>query len=230
MTLTSLARPSYMPKYKPDASCVLYLEGQQDPQSATIKDLSGYANHGTITGCLWERLPSGLWVNNFDGTDDKISLADTPTLDITGNFTFLFWLNKTVNGLADIYEGIDVATDGIHILTSATESLIVRTYQAGANQQSYSTNFLTAGVWYFIGVTLDGASGKIWKNGVDDTTNSGVHIAPASSAGAIKYIGQSGADANVLTGKLTLFRILNIALSATQIAGIYRNERSLFGI
>jgi hypothetical protein len=92
--IKTLPRPSYKPKWWPTpSSCVLYLEGQQDAQSAKIRDLSGYGNHGTITGTTWVRLPSGLWVTNHDNVDDVISCG-TMGGQINAPLTCLAWIKS----------------------------------------------------------------------------------------------------------------------------------------
>src|SRR3990167_10553439 len=61
---------------------------KQPPQEVTAPtrywfDRSRYQNHGTITGATWKRLPSGVWVMSFDGTDDNILLPTVSALDPT---------------------------------------------------------------------------------------------------------------------------------------------------
>lgn len=82
--------------YPPSADSVLYLPGYP-PLGATIRDFSGQGNHGTITGATWTRLPSGLWVLDFDGNDDYVGCGAVTTL---GERTFEFWL-KTPHTVAN---------------------------------------------------------------------------------------------------------------------------------
>ncbi|KKK77854.1 hypothetical protein LCGC14_2849430, partial [marine sediment metagenome] len=53
--------------YEPDASCVLWLLGQDDAYSTTIRDRSGQGNHGTINDATWARTGQGLWYLVLDG-------------------------------------------------------------------------------------------------------------------------------------------------------------------
>jgi hypothetical protein len=224
MTLTSLARPSYMPKYKPDASCVLYLEGQQDPQSATIRDLSGKANHGTITGATWVRLPSGLWVNNFDGTDDIITVTNSVSNNIIGDITLMAWVNITADESGGIIDKNYLV--GGYMLWVESVASGFASYILGVHQGS-SLGAITLGKWYFLAQTVTATAGMLYQNAV--AQNGGVGGNPTGNANDV-LIG-SEVSANRRPNMLGWgFRVFNLAFSATQIAGIFNQERSLFGV
>jgi hypothetical protein len=228
MTLTSLARPSYMPKYKPDASCVLYLEGQQDPQSATIKDLSGYANHGTITGATWDRLPSGLWVNSFDGTDDKVNIGHNVIFDSLGESTFMSW-GKLTNVGASVNDQWYRNGESIFRLGP------IGSTWGGINDINISGVDYTAvtafpwGIWTLITYIISESTNtlQIWENTTkvyEKTDWAGV--VPAMVGDDLIY----GGDTYLAKGDRGLGRIVTFTLSATQIAGIFNQERHLFGV
>jgi hypothetical protein len=228
MTLTSLARPSYMPKYKPDASCVLYLEGQQDPLSGTIKDLSGYGNHGTITGATWERLPSGLWVNNFDGADDNIIVANNDSLNATGAFTVMtWWKPETIADWDVILSKGNSADGGASAYRLLLHSTPLVRFSINNADSPWAT--FTNSVWQFVVGVYDLSNIYIAVNNV--WSAGGPYALPiltnANPLGIGKY-----ADGGQFTPQKTwgvrIFK--DIAFSATQIAGIFNQERHLFGV
>jgi hypothetical protein len=237
MTLTSLARPSYMPKYKPDASCVLYLEGQQDPQSATIRDLSGYGNHGTITGATWVRNAQGIWVNSLNGTTGAISLATSDALNFTSSaFTIMMWVKiisfpgNTDNEL--LSRGAWNSAGYIFLYKDAG-SLNFFTAQGGAAQQSYSADGqLSVGGTYLLSVVRNGASVRLYKNATDITSTAGNHVDPLTfaSANGCRIGNHYNSDVAPCNAQIISGRAFNINFSVTQITGIYNQERYSLGV
>jgi hypothetical protein len=224
MTLTSLARPSYMPKYKPDASCVLYLEGQQDPYSSTIRDLSGKGNHGTITGATWVRLPSGLWVNKFDGTDDEITI---PEIQLAGAYTLLLWVNKApADGVFSPVSGWSGGNCKLGFNNSNT-NVFIRAIALTGSSDTTAVWTPGANVWGLLGIIRDAS------DVVSVIVNNSLTVvfggAPQSGIMHVDLIGKSEAT-QFFKGYIVLKRIFNTALSATEIAGIFYNERHLFGV
>ena len=208
--------------------CVLYLEGQQDPQSSTIRDLSGYNNHGTITGATRVRLPSGVWVNSFDGTDDKISMGAPASLEITTAITLMIWVNPT-----NVTENIWLMGKG-----DSDVSYSIRynwnKFQLTIASMADADNYLqvataTINTWYLYTGTFNGTNLSIYKNGGIVGTKD-VTLRTIGVIAQTVNIGTTHSASWDFTGKAGLARIFNTALSATQIAGIFNQERTLFGI
>ena len=57
---------------------------------STAVDSSGNGNDGAVQGALWSAGQSGgaLW---FDGVDDEVTVADDPSLDLSGDYTLSAW-------------------------------------------------------------------------------------------------------------------------------------------
>jgi len=101
--IESLLLPKWQTQLRkaPNGS-VLYYPGIE-PDNTKIYDHSDYGNHGTITGATWVRLPSGLWVLNFDGTDDYVNCGNAASLNFgITDFSVRFWF-KTVTTAATQY-------------------------------------------------------------------------------------------------------------------------------
>lgn len=223
MDLLMKPRPSYMPKYVPKAGdgCVLYLEGQQDPQSATIRDLSGYNNHGTITGATWTRLSSGLWVNSFI-TDDFIDCGGNASLNLQV-FTFMGWLYTTSGADQCILSGGVNGGSNFGLLKLSTPSLRFDDFWVAA-PISYNVEYRNK--WHQVGIHRDAANNaSIVYDGTLQST--GVY---AGVFGFSNLLLGKRADALELDGKLALWKGFNRALSATEIAGIFQSERHLFQV
>jgi hypothetical protein len=230
MSSSVMARPAYMPKYVPQPGCVLYLEGQQDAKSALIKDKSGFANHGAITGATWVRLPSGLWVNSFDGTDDVINCGNSSILNFTsGNFTVTFWI-KTTQTQGHIMGRGRYFSEGWDIAFIASK-LYFFTNQAAGYTFLTSNTAPNSCIWEFWCCVRNGANGFIYKNGIQDVTGA-LSDAITSTKDFKIGIGEDWRWGGVdkFAGSNTLTTIFNIGFSATQIKGIYQRERHLFGV
>jgi len=223
--------------YKPDSSCVLYLEGQTDYPSATIKDLSGYGNHGTITGATWVTLPSGLKVLSFDNTDDVINCGHNTSLNITTNLTILCWINLIGgNSYSDIVSKASAYTvDGFEYYqefqTTTTYRERFRT-DGGGDAQITSTDIDNlAGRYVFACVTKEGANALIYHDGVSVHLNTtGNHSNITGNDAQDLRVGKASINNAPLNGSIGGVRILNVALSATEIANIYNSERHIYGV
>ena len=93
--------------------CVLYLPltrnlraGVNDDDT-TVYDRSNFGNHGTIYGAVWQTLPSGKSALSFDGVDDYVEVADSPSLRVETNnqLTVMVWakLEYFDSSLSDIH-------------------------------------------------------------------------------------------------------------------------------
>ena len=211
-------------------SCVLYLEGQQDPQSSTIRDLSGYNNHGTITGATWVRLPSGLWSLLADGLDDVIITPSTSVFSGLSTLTLMGWLNTI-----DWGSGGD--TNNIRLLRCNTPSIEWRMSQAAANtflviggtNHAGAVATISLGVRQHLAAVMDGTNVYFYVNGVQKDT---VAQTKNCSAGSdlIHLLNQIPPTQRGYHGYFDYFKAFNLPFSATQIAGIFNQERTLFGI
>jgi len=231
-------RPSYMPKYWPVSSdCVLYLEGQQDPQSSTIRDLSGNNNHGTITGATWTRLSSGLGGLSFNGANNRIDCGDDSSLHPITDLTVMIWLKAAALDAASYPRLIDcLANDGGtykgYGIYQSINSYDIRCEiggNGGLKQIAIAT--ATQNVWGHAAFTYVSGTGFIryW--------NGSSIGGPSDDIGNILY---KAAEDNLLIGKsylgsgfegyLALGKVFDVALSGAQIDGIYQQERHLFGV
>jgi len=161
----------------------------------------------------------------FDGVDDYVVVGNTTTLGFTSqDFTIEAWikLDVTDRGMM-IFRRYSWNNDGYRLNTGEGGNIQFYTFQSGANQLSKSSSgVLVAGNWSHVAVVRQGASGRVWVNGVDVTTTFGSHIGPAYSASRQTYIGTSYAP-ETFNGTISEVRVWNYARSESEIkANMYK--------
>jgi len=218
--------------YKRVNNCVLYLEGQQDAVSGTIKDLSGYGNHGTITGATDVRIGSGLRVKYFDGTDDYITCGDGVSLDCTTGLTMMCWINTSVAGSNTFIMGRDsAASRNYYLLFSANQlAFICFVGDSAVTSGNDATTAFAQNKWVFVAGTFSTTSKVLspYVNAVLGATQAS--NGPIDNDDVSLMIGcRVGLDRDY-TGYQWGNRVFNREFTATEIARIFNQERSLFNV
>jgi len=241
------ASPSYMPKFQPDSTCVLWLPGQDDPQSATIRDRSGKGNNGTITGATWVRLGNGLWSLDFDGNDDKITVTDVATVQNIwdGGGSFVGWINPDSDGQGDngnIISKVRLATSGGWELRTTGEAAgkvkinFFVYFSSGSGYWQCAATVASIGVWSHVVVTYNSSATAneaiLYVNGVAQSWSSGARSGTrVTDALTNLLIGDYEDGSRNYDGKQALQRLFKTKiLTQPEITNSYNQERNLFGV
>ena len=189
--------------FRPDADTVLWMPGQDDPQSAVIRDRSGNLNNGAISGATWTRNSKGLSYLDYDGADDLVTVTDTASIQniFDGGGTILFWVNLRSDGEGDIGHIFDKVNWVMEALTYDSDS--------AANDPIFYHNGAVKG------------SGDVAPVPTGTRT---------TDAGSDLTIGNLAAGTATTDGGIWGERFITTILTATQINGIYQQERGLFGV
>jgi len=152
---------------------VLYL-GFEKNDGDVVKDMSGNGNDGTIHGGA-KLTKDGKFGSamEFDGVDDYITVADSPSLDITDEFTLSIWISTKQN-----ISGFWVAVLGKHF-SSTDGSYLLFIGENGPNQVCFyavnsakQTGYLVPGVtindgnWHNAAGVYDGSEMRLYIDGV----------------------------------------------------------------
>ncbi len=217
-----------------NTSCVLWLPGQDDPQSATIRDRSGKGNHGTITGATWVRNSKGLWYLDFDG-DDNLNCGDITQLNSVAVFHISFWIRPDVlNALRNWFAKLGVGQYNVVLYTYGGTTLLYYDVRNGVSASgSFDYNgVLSTGNSYKINAVFNGAGAtnadkaKLYINAVQRTLSlSGTF--PTTTA---DLSGKNLVWGNNLDGGMALETIRNAVPSQSLITQEYNQERYLFGV
>ena len=235
MFSSQLLKP-YMPRnplrlrFHPDANTVLWLPGQDDPQSSTIRDRSGNNNHGTIIGATWKQTGQGFWYPDFDGTDDKITIATSTELDAV-TFTIEMWVNVlSSTGNYMLIHKRDGTTKGwsLEFRGDLNKHLALFVCNGGTWTilDSNINAITTASVWYHVMVSYTAAdkTARFYINGNAHGSEAWA-TALAAPTGIGMEIGEYSGGQD-FAGGIALPRMYNVAKTT----GYYQEERHYFGV
>ena len=185
-----------------------------------VYDLSGNNNTGTVSGATWTADGRGGYFD-FDGSNDKIEIPATTTLNFTGNMTLSAWIypdNVGEGGAGRIFQR--AGTGGYGWTLIATNRML---FYAGGGNLAYSKhNAVTYGQWQHVAVTRTGSAVKFYVNGVQAGTSV---VATISSESVVATIGSNVDTTRVFDGKIDSFRALSVALTSNQVYKIYHGKR-----
>lgn len=187
---------------------------------AKLMDKSRYRSHGTISGASWATGLHGKALDFNKATPDYVETSTTETTQL--NFTsedFSIIMRFKADAITPdamlFMRGAD-ALDGYLLFHHAAVGIVLRTYQAGTNQQSFVGTALVAGNWYTIGMSRQGTSVLIFQNGIDSTGTKGTHLDPTTSARTVKIGIDDDKASSGYDGKIEFLRIFGgIALPAS---------------
>ena len=209
----------------PPIGCVLHLPGLPGGGSK-IYDRSPYGSVGTITGASWTRLPSGLWVLDFDGTDDYVNCGSDPSLDLA-NLTIIAWIKTTSTGTTQtIFSNTSAPTYPGFIFSGGYPAAGRLQFYTQSSGWTANTETVNDGSWHQVVVTSDGTTIFFIDGG---SVYSVAQAVANTNSGNPKYMGQYGGS-NYWSGNIALLRVYNRALSALEIRNHFNRERHLFGV
>ncbi len=244
---TRFVRPSYIPKWTPDANTVLWLPGQDDPQSAVIRDRSGNLNNGAITGATWTRTGKGLWYLDFDGTDDIVTVTDAASIQNiwAGGGTADIWINPRSDGEGSegrIFHKIaDNNLNGWYILVIAEAAgkvkvQFLKTFTITTGSWRTSATDVTLNTWSKVTVTYNSDDKDnlpiIYVNEVAKAISEFGNPDGTSTSDATKdlILGNNIATATTFDGGQALHKLHNVIKTPALISNEFNQERHLFGV
>jgi hypothetical protein len=198
-----------------------------DGSGQNAADATGHGNTGTIQGgAAWTSGVRGGALS-CDGTDDYVSVPDAPSLRLTGDCSFAFWMYKTseaVDWQRLLGKGAANARNyGLWEEAGAGKRILFQQYDASgaAIVNLYSNTAIEVGAWYHIAGVVSGSTVAIYVNGALDasTTRAGT---PATSADPLT-LGYAGFHARY-PGRLDDVRVYNRGLSAAEVMALLATD------
>ncbi|MAH44705.1 hypothetical protein CMI37_02700 [Candidatus Pacearchaeota archaeon] len=219
--------------------------GGSSPGAGTITDKTRFDNNLTITGMTWTQLPTGLWVMEFDGTNDyAIKLNPSFAKDLRG--TISLWL-KPANGTSDILCYSKASTGNVDEFRfqraggSGVEYFRLHAQVNYATIYTLDTGAGTAvdGTWYNFVITSNGSATLFYLAGASTPITVTAGVANGT------WFGDFVTDANQLTigalarsnsyisdfeGQIALVRLFSYAITPAQVRAHYHSQKWLFGV
>ena len=226
-------RSNYGLTFRPDASTVLWLPGQDDAYSSTIRDRSGNGNDGTITGATWKNdTPGGIWYLDFDGADDYVTIANHASLDMTDAITMGCWLYP-IGGpatFAHMFARGNPAEPTFRYVVSNQTLQVLLANAGGQVAISSASGVFTMNIWQYFAFTWADSDDtvRIYVNG--NEVKNGTVTGPLVPVASDMLIGITSDLGNELEGGLALPRLNSTALSVPVLQAHYNQERHLFGV
>ncbi len=160
----------------------------------------------------------------------KVLQADSADLNfISGDFSGAVWVKFDDNTNVWIFSRGLPNTDGWGLTISSSSAIDFLTSGPSLDESESGDSEVTTGVWYFIGFTRSGTSGKVYKNGVDVTTVSASHADPVTAPRDM-VIGVRDTIASGFDGQMGQPRIWGRLLSASEMLELFERDRDKFGV
>ena len=174
--LRTIRANSQDPYFK-QVSLLLHGDGTNGSQNNTFLDSStnnltitrvSTATQGTFVPFSQD---AGYWSNFFDGTNDRLTIADNANLRPgTSNFTIEAWIYRSVSGVAHTIfaKGASTPTGFAFLVTSTN---VLRFTDTSSNIDSTGT--ISANTWTHVAAVREGTGSnqfKLYINGVNDGT------------------------------------------------------------
>ena len=184
----------------------------------TTEDRSGSGNTGTLAGPVWTAAGKYGSALGFDGTNDWLTVADAPELDLTTGLTLEAWVRPTSgSGWKTVALKENSATLAYALYSSATGGLpMVIVYTNGAQQKLSGPSALPLNTWTHLAATYDGSQLRLYVNGVLRASKAVTGSIPNSS-GVLRVGGNNVWKTEWFKGELDELRVYNQSLSAAEI-------------
>ena len=221
----TITRPGYItatvPPPPPPSTGLVAAYGFNDGTGSTVTDASGNGNHGTISGAQWTSSGQYGKALVFDGVNDWVTVADSPSLDLTTGMTLQAWVYPTAlsGGSANGWRTVILkqqSTQLAYALYANSNTNRPNGYVYTSSDQGVFGNAqLPLNTWRHLAVTYDGAALKLYVGG----TLVGNRALPGiiKTSGHPLRIGGNSIWGEYFKGRIDEVRIYNRALTAAQI-------------
>jgi len=180
-----------------------------------VADSSGSHNTGTINGATWVTTGRFGKALAFNGSNSVVTINDSASLDLSTGMTLEAWVYPTALGNWDeiIYKGDDRYF--IEAATPLTAGPSAGLSDTGTYPMLSAVNPLAIGTWTHVAATYDGATLRIFINGILAASRAQTGLIGASTLPLT--VGADTVHGSYYNGVIDEVRIYNRALAASEI-------------
>ncbi len=199
------------------------------PTDSTGNGNTGAANN-TPTASSTAAVGAGI---TFDGTSQYIDVNDANSLDMSGNFSFSFWMSKA-SATARNERMFNKAGDGgawqsnynLQMLNSADGDTEIAIYGDGGGNNYFAgpSATLTGTSWYHVSVDYDGSNVRMYRNGV--LVHTGAYSGVPVTSGQPLYIASADGASEYFAGTLDEIRLSATSRNGGWFTTEYNNQSS----
>jgi glucose/arabinose dehydrogenase/PKD repeat protein len=183
---------------------------------ASTADASGNGNVGTIANATWATAGKFGKALSFNGTNARVNVASSASLQLTSGMTLEAWVNPAVvsNAWRDVvYKGDD------NYFLEATSFTGSRPAGGGiiggSGTQVYGAGALAVNAWAHLALTYDGSILRLYVNGSQaSSTNKSGGLRTSTNQ---LQIGGDGIYGQYFQGLIDEVRVFNVARTQAQI-------------
>lgn len=191
--------------------------GFNEGSGTTVADASGNGHTGTITGATWSTQGKFGACLSFDGVDDWVTINHAAQLNLTTGMTLEAWVFPTASaGTRDVVIKESPQADIYNLYANEGSGPPQGTVLiAAGNKHVKGSATLLINTWSHLATTYDGASLKLFVNGVQVGTTP--VTGPIVVSTGVLRIGGNSMWGEFFQGRLDEIRVYNKALTQAQI-------------
>ncbi|WP_139068318.1 LamG-like jellyroll fold domain-containing protein, partial [Flavobacterium glycines] len=208
-----------------------------DPDAIFTADPGTYVVRWTLSnGCFDETAITFIDCKSvdFDGNNDYVSFKDNYNLNT--NFSIEFWVKpNSVNGIRTVFSRKDAGDNTKGYDLSIVDGQVQFNWfnASGANSITSGTNVIGTDRWYHLAATFDGATYKLYVDGLELASKNG--SAPVATATTIEALlgamnqSSTNTPTNYFHGWIDEVKIWNKTLGVEQIRQMMNQEIDISG-